>query len=38
MTDRRWKNRPSTVHWGDRAVFWFSVVGFIVLFVLGLFK
>jgi hypothetical protein len=38
MTERRWKNRPDPIHPGDRAVFWLAVVGFIVLFVLGLLK
>lgn len=38
MTERRWKNRPDHIHRGDRAVFWFAVIGFVVLFILGLFK
>jgi hypothetical protein len=36
MKQRRWNNRPDHIHPGDRAVFWFAVIGFVVLFVLGL--
>lgn len=32
------RDRNERVHPGDWLVFWFSVVGFIVLFVLGLFN